>query len=133
MHTILVPIRYPLTEQSAQTLEFAVDSANAHDSAQLLVLHVDLLHQGKRVRTDEIKQAIEPIIGSTAAAVLVQRGFLLEDVILDEVRHNDVDEIIIGKNQQSSWRRLFNRLTGRNPAIASALQDQTTNPIKVVE
>ena len=132
MYTILAPIRYPLTGQSRQTLEFAAESASGKESAQLLVLHVDLLHRGGRVCATDIRRAIEPVVGARDTTVLVRRGFLLEDVIVDEVRHNDVDVIIVGKNRHPPWRRLISRVLGRDRAVASVLEQRTTNQIEVV-
>ena len=132
IHTILVPIRYPLTEQSRQTLESAVELASTHKSAHLIVLHVDLFHRGKRVRANEIKRAIGAVLKPATATVLVRRGFILEDVILEETLHNEVDVIVIGESQHSSWKRWLNRVLGRDHAVVSALEEQTTGQLEVV-
>ena len=130
--TILVPIRYPLTGQSRQTLESAAELASADEPAHLIILHVNLLHRGKPVRTNEIKRAIEPVIEPTTATVLVRRGFILEDVILDEALHSDVDVIVLGESRRPPWKRWLSRVLGHDQAVVSTLEEQTTGQIEVV-
>lgn len=130
--TILVPIRYPLTAQSRRTLESAAELASADESAHLIILHVNLLHRGKPVRTNGVKRAIEPVIEPATATVLVRRGFILEDVILDEALHRDVDVIVIGESRRPPWKRWLGRVLGHDQAVVSTLEEQTTGQIEVV-
>ena len=130
--TILVPIRYPLTEQSTRTLESAAELAETYESAHLIVLHVNLFHRGKPVRVNGIKRAIREVTDPRMATVLVRRGFILEEVILDEALHNDVDVIVIGESRRPPWRRWLSRVLGHDHGVASTLEEQTAGQVEVV-
>lgn len=132
-HIVLVPIRYPLSSQSIQTLEYASQLIHDHDEGTLLILHVDLFHKMETPQRAEIKQAIAPIVGEHESQVILRRGFLVEKVILEEASRLNTDRIAIGKNRKARWRRLLSRLTGNDPAIASYLRENTSAVIDVVE
>lgn len=134
--TILVPIRYPLTAQTTQTLAYAERLAHCQDGedGRLLVLHVNMIHYNEQRRHHEIRRAIEPLLDRTQFTVSVRRGYLVEEAILDEALAEDVDVIVIGKNQTSLWRRLGRKITGNDPAIAPFLRTHLADetPVKVV-
>lgn len=129
---ILTPIRYPLTAQSTLTLEHASHIADDHENARLLVLHVDLFQYDRHSTAQDIQRAIAPVVGDHSAAVIVQRGFIVEDVIREEAEQRDADIIVIGRNQTARWRQYLSRLLGNNPDIASYLRDRTDVTIETV-
>lgn len=129
---ILVPIRYPLTAQSTQTLEYAGQLVDECGATQLLVLHVNLFQHGQNATSQEIHQATDPLIGNYPVSVRVCRGFLVEEVIREEAETNHADIIVLGQNQKPSWRRFLSRLVGNDPAIATYLRDHTDAEIELV-
>lgn len=129
---ILVPIRYPLTAQSTQTLEHAGHLVDDYDAAQLLVLHVNLFQHGQNTTSREIRRAIGPLVNDHPVAVRVCPGFLVEEVIREEAEANHADIIVLGQNQKPVWRRLLSRLVGNEPAIATHLRTHTDAEIEVV-
>ena len=131
--TILTPIRYPLTAQSTQTLARAEQLASNVDAEQvhLLVLYVNLLHHHDDVQQAEIRQAITPLLDEVPVSVLTRRGFLVEEVILEEARQFEVDCIVIGKNQRARWRRLLTWLLQSEVELASFLQKNTRPDVAV--
>lgn len=122
MTTILVPIRYPMTAQSTQTLAAAERLAREQSDPQLLVLHVNLFQYKERVKEAEIRRAVAPLIEDVEFAVSVRRGFLVEEVILDEATERNVDCIVVGTNQRPLWRRVLARALRTEPDIAPYLQ-----------
>ena len=131
---ILTPVRYPLAAQSTRTLAHAQQLASTADSeqVQLLVLYVNLLHHHDDVQQAEIRRAIRPLLDEVSVSVLTRRGFLVEEVILEEAQQFEVDYIVIGKNQNPRWRRLLTRLLHSGVEIAPYLQENT-GPDVVVE
>lgn len=129
---VLVPIRYPLTAQSTQTLERAGHLVDEYDATQLLVLHVNLFQHGQNTTSREIRQAINPLIGDRPVSVRVCSGFLVEDVICEEADTTRADIIVLGQNQRPSWRQFLSRLVGNDLAIETHLRDNTDAEIEVV-
>lgn len=131
---ILAPIRYPLTAQSTQTLEHARYIADEYEDEdpRLLVLHVDLVQYDKRSTAQDIQRAITPLIGDHSAAVIIRRGFIVEEVIREEAKQRSADIIVIGQNQMAKWRQYLSRLLGTNPEIASYLRANTDATIETI-
>lgn len=131
--TILVPIRYPLTDQSARTLAAAGRLAHDHAPAELGVLHVNLYQTGDDTQTKELTRAISSTLDGVDASVITRRGFLVEEVILEEARSIRADIVVVGTNQQATWRRLLRRLLGNDPAVGSFLREHTTDTTEIME
>ncbi|WP_332897161.1 universal stress protein [Haladaptatus sp. CMSO5] len=130
--TILVPIRYPLTQQSAHTLRFAAKLAREATAAELVVLHVNLFQTNDKARMSEISQSIVPLLDGVEATVLTRRGFLVEDVILEEAAQTEATTVVVGANQRPTWRKLLSRLTGNEIVVADYLRERLTN-VEIVE
>lgn len=131
--TILVPIRYPVTDQGARTLAAAGRLAQEHAPADLRVLHVNLLQNGHTTRTQELTDAISSTLDDVDAVVTTRKGFLLEEVILEEASQINADVVVVGANQQAFWRKLLGRLLGNGTEVVSILRDRTANDIEVME
>ncbi|WP_254535162.1 universal stress protein [Halomarina litorea] len=111
MTLVVVPVRYPLSEHSKETLSEGWRIAQERD-AELTVLHVNLYQNNEHVTRSELKRAAEAVIGRQShARYVVRSGFLVEESILDEVAAEDADVVVIGRKQASRWRRMFRRLT----------------------
>lgn len=131
MTTVLVPVRYPLSEHSLATLQKAVDFATEEDG-ELIVLHVNLYQNGKGVSRGELKRAVQAEIGRLPRARFnVVRGFLVEETILEEVASEGVDLVVLGHKQVGRWRRAFNRLID-DPDIASFIEEHVDCEVVVV-
>ncbi|MFP4589887.1 MAG: universal stress protein [Halobacteriales archaeon] len=132
MTTVLVPVRYPLTEHSRRTLEKAIDVAEDR-GAELVVLHVSLYHYGEEVTGRELKAAVESEFGRLPNARFhVDRAFIVEDQILEEIVAEDADVVVLGHKQLGRWRRAINRLVD-DPDVAEYLQDKVDVEFVIVE
>lgn len=131
--TILVPIRYPLTDQSAQTLAAAGRLAHKNAPADLRVLHVNLFQTDDKTQTEDLTRAISSTLDDVEASVVTRRGFLVEEVILEEAIQIDADIVVVGANQQATWRQLLSRLLRNDPAVGMFLRENTPDEIEIME
>lgn len=129
--TILVPIRYPLTAESTRTLEYAGELADREGDAELKILHVNLSHFNQAAHSREINQAIAPIVGEYDPEVIVQNGFLVEEMITEEALRLNADIIILGGNRRPRWRRALSRLLWNDPDIPSYLQANVEATVEI--
>ena len=110
MQQVVVPVRYPVSENSRATLAEAVSVAEERD-ASLTVLHVNLYQNGHEITRAELKRSVERTFGHLPRTrYIVRSGLLVEETILDEVAAQGADVVIIGSNQVSKWRRMVRRL-----------------------
>lgn len=130
--TILVPVRYPLTESSIRTLVYAADLASKHNDSECIVLHVNLFQAGDRTQRQEIVNAIEPIIEDHDPAITVCTGLILEEAIAEEVFQTGADIIVVGENQQSLWQRILSRILGTDHSLPAYLRKRTPATVEVV-
>jgi K+-sensing histidine kinase KdpD len=131
--TCLVPIRYPITDDSARTLAAGGRLANERSPANLVVLHVDLLHNQESTKTAELASAISATLDGVDARVTTRRGFLVEREILESAKQWNADVVVIGDGPGSTWRRPLQKLFGANRAIASYLREHAPPGMDVVE
>ena len=131
--TILVPIRYPLTDESTRTLDEAGRIAAEHEDADVVVVHVDRFQHNEATGTVELSHAISAVLDDVHADVVTRRGFFVEEVILEEAEALEADVIVVGAKQTPLWRRLLRRLLGDDPAIGSYLEAETDDDVEVVE
>lgn len=123
MTRVLVPVRYPLTEHSRQTLAEAIEAAS-ECGADLTVFHVNLYHKGRDVTRAQLKRAVEGEFGRVARVrYVVREGFLVEETILEEVAATDADLVVIGRKQMGRWRRAVRRVVG-DPDIEGFLREK---------
>ncbi|MBV0922726.1 universal stress protein [Halomicroarcula limicola] len=123
MPQVVVPVRYPLSENSRATLSAAVDVAEEED-ADLTVLHVNLYQGGHNVSRAQLKSAVEREFGHLPRTrYVVRSGMLVEETILDEVAAQDADVVVIGDKQVSRWRSMIRRLVD-DPDIERYLRDE---------
>jgi nucleotide-binding universal stress UspA family protein len=122
MTQVVVPVRYPLTEQSRATLAETIDIARERDAA-LTVLHVNLYQEEGSVTRRQLKAAVEEAFDSLSdTRYVVRKGLLVEETILDEVAAEGADVVVIGQKQAGRWRRMVRRLID-DPDIERYLQD----------
>lgn len=123
MKQVVVPVRYPLSENSRATLAEAIKVA-ADDDADLTVLHVNLYQNGHRVSRSDLKSAVEEEFGHLPRTrYVVRSGLLVEETILDEVAAQEADVVVIGSKQVSRWRKMVLRLVD-DPNIEHFLRDE---------
>jgi len=123
MTQVVVPVRYPLSDHSRETLAEAVGIAS-QEAATLTVLHVNLYQDGNRVTRGTLKQAVEREFGRLEnARYAVRDGILVEESILEEAAAEDADIVVIGKKQAGRWRQMVRRLVD-DPDIESFLRDE---------
>lgn len=132
MSRVVVPVRYPLSEHSSQTLSSAIDLADERD-AELIVLHVDLYQEGRRVTRTDLKHAVERTFGRLPdARYVVRRGFLVEQTILDEIAAEHADVVVIGRKQVGRWRRSLRSMLGE-PDVEQFLRAELDCEVVTVE
>lgn len=132
METILVPVRFPLSEHSLRTLREAVELAEERD-AELAILHVNLYQNSHEATRLDLKRAVEAEFGRlTNVRYLIDRAFIVEDQILEEIIAEDADVVVLGHKQLSRWRRAINRMLD-DPDIAEYLKDHVDVEFVVVE
>lgn len=131
--TILVPIRYPLTDASSQTLAVAGRLAKERAPADLTILHVNLVQANGGIQTTELTQAISSVLDGVEASVITRRGFLVEEVILEEATQLGADVIVIGANRKPTWRQYLSQLIGNEPNVDSFLRENMSGEVEIVE
>jgi nucleotide-binding universal stress UspA family protein len=123
MTLVVVPIRYPLTAQSRATLATAHEVAETHDRV-LAVLYVNGSPGGRRVSHDMLKHAVETALSPLPTARYAsQSGLFVEETILEEVREQEADIVVIGTQQIGRVRRLLRRILGQ-PDIERLLRER---------
>lgn len=110
MTRVVVPVRYPLSEDSRRTLERAIQVADERE-ADLTVLHVDLYQTPQSVTRTDLQAAIVREYGHVPRArFVVRKGFLVEETILEEVASEGADVVVIGDRQTGRIRRILGRV-----------------------
>lgn len=110
MTLVVVPVRYPLSKHSHDTLEIGAAIARER-SAELTVLHVNLYQNGGRITRRDLKSAVKRAVGTLPPTRYVVRdGFFVEESILDEVANEAADVVVIGREEASRLRQLVRRL-----------------------
>lgn len=110
MTLVVVPVRYPLTSHSRQTLQRGIREAEER-GADLTVLHVNLFQNGERITRTDLKRVVEEAVGPIdRARYVIRQGFLVEETILEEAAAEGADVVVIGRHQAGRWRRTFRRL-----------------------
>lgn len=119
---VVVPVRYPLTDQSRATLARAIDIATEQEAA-LTVLHVNLYQNEGGVTRRKLKDAVEKSFGPLSnTRYVVRNGLLVEETILEEVVAEAADVVVIGKKQAGRWRQMIRRLID-DPDIERFLEE----------
>lgn len=123
MTQVVVPVRYPLSDHTRETLSEAIQIADRKD-ATLAVLHVDLYQNPRQVTRRQLKNAVEAEFGEIPGVrYAIRQGLLVEESILEEVAAEDADVVVIGRKQASRWREMVQRLTD-DPDVESFLREQ---------
>jgi PHP family Zn ribbon phosphoesterase len=65
--------------------------------------------------------------------VTTRQGFLVEEVILEETTQIGADIVVVGANQQPTWRRILRRLLQNDPEVSTFLRAKTTPDTEVME
>ncbi len=131
MSHVVVPVRYPLTSHSRETLSQAIELADNRDG-DLSVLHVDLYQDSRDISRAELKRSVESEFGRLQnARYIVRKGFLVEETILEEIANEDADVVVIGHKQEGQWRRMIRKLVS-DPDIESYLRQRLECELVVV-
>lgn len=110
MTKVLVPVRFPLSDNSRRTLETAVSVADERN-ADLTVLHVNRSDLDHRVTRTMLKTAITRAVGDLPEAqYVVRQGPLIEQTILEEVAAEDADIVVLGRKSTGILGRLIRRI-----------------------
>lgn len=123
MTRIMVPVRYPLSSHSRETLRRAIELADEQD-ADLTILHINLYQSNHHATRRDLKRAVEAVAGPRKnTRYVVREGFLVEESILDEVAAEDTDIVVLGRKQVGRWRAMVRRLAG-DPNIEAYLREK---------
>jgi len=138
---ILIPVRYPLTKDSRDTVERALelkrdaekDDAEVPKVPELVFLHVDLFQNEGDVSRKQLRREVEREFDTGEASYVVRSGFLVEETILDEAANRYADVIVIGRTRSGKLRRALRRLVGNDPDIEEFLRENLDVRIEVVD
>ncbi len=123
MSRVVVPVRYPLSEHSRNTLAEAIEIAEERD-ASLTVLHVNPFQSNRSVSRRDLREAVQSEFGYLPnTSYLVRRGLLVEETILEEVVAENADVVVIGSKQAGRWRSMVRRLID-DPDVQHFLEDE---------
>ena len=123
MTQVVVPVRYPLSENSRATLAEAIQIASDEDGL-LTVLHVNLYQNGKPITRSQLKDAVEREFDTPPnTRYSVRKGMLVEESILEEVAAEQADIVVIGQKQAGRWRQMIRRLVA-DPDIENFLRGE---------
>jgi nucleotide-binding universal stress UspA family protein len=123
MTQVVVPVRYPLSENSRATLAEAIQIANEEEGL-LTVLHVNLYQNGKPITRSQLKDAVEREFDTPPnTRYSVRKGMLVEESILEEVAAEQADIVVIGQKQAGRWRQMIRRLVA-DPDIENFLRGE---------
>lgn len=130
--TVVVPVRYPLTDHSRRTLDEAIRVADERNGS-LTVLHVNLYHLGRTVSRPALRREVESEFGRLPnARYVVREGFLVEETLADEAVAEDADVVVLGQQSRGRFRRLLRRL-GSDPDIETYLRTKLDAEVVTVE
>ncbi|MFB6183446.1 MAG: universal stress protein [Haloarculaceae archaeon] len=123
MTKVVVPVRYPLTEQSRATLSEAIRVAEEED-AELTVLHVNQYQSNRGVSRSDLRRAVEEAFGHLPnTRYAVRKGLLVEETLLEELLEQRADVVVIGKRQLTPWRNMVRRLLDE-PDVEGVLRER---------
>lgn len=129
---VLVPVRYPLTENSRRTVERALELRREEDEdVDIVFLHVNLFQNERKATRRELRREIEDEFGVSNASYTVRKGFLVEEAILEEAASQEADVIVIGRTRSGRLRRALRRLMRNDPDIENFLRENLDVRIEV--
>jgi nucleotide-binding universal stress UspA family protein len=129
---VLVPVRYPLTENSRRTVERALELRREEDEdVDIVFLHVNLFQNERKATRRELRREIEDEFGVSNASYAVRKGFLVEEAILEEAASQEADVIVIGRTRSGRLRRALRRLMRNDPDIENFLRENLDVRIEV--
>jgi nucleotide-binding universal stress UspA family protein len=131
VNRVVVPVRYPLSPGSKRALSEA-QSVAAERDAEIVVLHVDLYQNGRKVRRSKLQAAVEAEVGPIPGAEYVIRsGYLFIETIREEIETQDAETVVIGRGRDAIWRRGLSRLVGRRSLAATLSESVECSIIEV--
>lgn len=123
--SILVPVRYPLKEPCVRTVTCARDIASQKDDSFLYVLHVNLIQRRESVTREALKRDVEARVGPLRrASYHVRHSYLIEETILDEIVHQDIDYVVLATAKGGRLRRRLRKLLDIGPDLETYLERQ---------
>ncbi len=129
---VLVPVRYPLTENSRRTVERALELRRRGDEAvDLVFMHVNLFQNEEKATRRELRREIEEMFDVSDASYSVRKGFLVEEAILEEAATQEADVIVIGRTRSGRLRKALRRLWRNDPDIENFLRENLDVRIEV--
>lgn len=124
MVSVLVPIRYPPSEHSIRTIERGVEIISEDEDGELIILHVNLTQESRRVTRTQLRSAVKQRFRDVPAYFVVRSGFVLEEAIVDEAANQGVDRVIIGASKSRWIQRKIASLIGIRHDLAVALEEE---------
>ena len=131
MNRVVVPVRYPLSPGSKRAFR-EVRSVAAERNAEVIVLHVDLYRNGRKVRRSELQAAVDAEVGPIPAAEYVIRsGYLFTETICGEIGAQDAETVVTGRGRDAVWRRVLSGLVRRRSFAATLSESVECSIIEV--
>ncbi|MFP4175098.1 MAG: universal stress protein [Halobacteriales archaeon] len=131
---VLVPVRYPLTDNSRRTVERALEIRREEDEdVDLIILHVNLFQNERKATRRELRREIDNKFDISNASYTVRKGFLVEETILEEAANRGVDLIVIGRTRSGRLRKALRRLMRNDPDVENFLRQNLDVRIEVAD
>ncbi|MFW5984482.1 MAG: universal stress protein [Halobacteria archaeon] len=131
---VLVPVRYPLTDNSRRTVERALEIRREEDEdVDLIILHVNLFQNERKATRRELRREIDNKFDISNASYTVRKGFLVEEAILEEAANRGVDLIVIGRTRSGRLRKALRRLMRNDPDVENFLRQNLDVRIEVAD
>ena len=132
METIVVPVRFPLTDRSLRTLREARRIVKERDG-RLIILHVNLYQEARRTNPSDLKNAIEEEFGyMPRTRYAVKDGFILEQTLVEEILAEAPDVVVVGA-RRGGISGLIRRFIYDEPDMIPIIEEELDCEIVTVD
>jgi hypothetical protein len=130
--TVLIPIRYPLNDRNKRAIKVGLDLVAEEANPELLIVHVNRLHEDDHVNRSALRDAVQAEFGSIPASYVVRDGFLYEETILNEAIRYHADHIVLSERRWNAWQQLLRKALDLEVDLEPFLTEHLDAQIHVV-
>jgi nucleotide-binding universal stress UspA family protein len=129
---VLIPVRYPLTDNNRRAIERGIDLVNGHENPELLVFHLNELQSDQRIGRKTLREAVEAEFDGIDASYVVRDGFLVEEAIIEEAIRLEMDYIVLSTYRRNRWTQLFEAILGIDERPEQLIRERTGIELEVI-
>lgn len=129
---VLIPVRYPLNDRNKRAIELGLDLVAEESDPELLIVHVNRIHENGSVNRSALREAVQAEFGSIPANYVVRDGLLYEEAILDEAIRHHADHIVLSERRRNAWQQLLREALDLEVDLESFLSKHLDTQIHVV-